>query len=363
MARRRRVLHVGTTARAFATKIRLIRPAALRHNRATSHYRARDDMRPIRVALAACLAAAAAPGLAQSYPTKPLRLVVGFAPGGAADIFGRVTAQALSESIGEQVVVDNRAGAGGLIATEIVARANPDGYTLLFTSPPHAINAALYRRAKYDPIKDFAPVTQVVWTALVLAVTPTLPFKSVKEMVAYAKGNPGKLTYGSAGSGSSGHLAMELLKSMAGTDIVHVPYKGTGPVITDLIGGQIQMTVASAAPTLPMVRAGKLRALAVTSKTRASTLPDVPTVAESGVPGYEVTQWFGIVVPQGTPPVVVGRVHAALAKGLQTKAVRDRFLASSAEPVGSSPDELKALIAKEVATWGKLVRALDLKAD
>lgn len=320
-------------------------------------------MHVLRSSLAACLAVSAMPIAAQTYPNKPIRMLVGFAPGGAADILGRITAQALGENIGEQVVVDNRAGAGGLIATEIVARANPDGYTLLFTSPPHAINAALYRRAKYDPIKDFAPVTQVVWTALVLTVNTGSPFKTVKELVTYAKANPGKLTYGSGGSGASGHLAMELLKSVSGVDIVHVPYKGTGPVITDLIGGQIQMTIGSAAPTLPMLRAGKLRALAVTSKARASTMPEVPTVAESGVPGYEVTQWFGILAPQGTPRPVIERVNAAMVKGLQAKPVRDRFLASSAEPVGGSPEALKMLIAQEVATWGKLVRALDLKAD
>lgn len=320
-------------------------------------------MHVLRSSLMVGLVACALPSAAQTYPTKPIRMLVGFAPGGAADILGRITAQALGENIGEQVVVDNRAGAGGLIATEIVARANPDGYTLLFTSPPHAINAALYRRAKYDPIKDFAPVTQVVWTALVLTVNPASPFKTVKELVTYAKAHPGKLTYGSGGSGASGHLAMELLKSVSGVDIVHIPYKGTGPVITDLIGGQIQMTIGSAAPTLPMLRAGKLRALAVTSKTRASTMPEVPTVAESGVPGYEVTQWFGILAPQGTPRPVMERVHAAMVKGLQAKPVRDRFLASSAEPVGGSPEALKTLIAQEVATWGKLVRALDLKAD
>lgn len=314
-------------------------------------------------ALAASLAAFVPLAHAQTYPNKPIRMMVGFAPGGAADILGRITAQALGEAIGEQVVVDNRAGAGGLIATEIAARANPDGYTLLFTSPPHAINAALYRAAKYDPVKDFAPVTQVVWTALVLTVNTTSPFRSVKELVSYAKTNPGKLTYGSGGSGASGHLAMELFKSVAGVDIVHIPYKGTGPVITDLIAGQIQMTIGSAAPTLPMVKAGKLRALAVTSRTRSVVMPDVPTIAESGVPGYEVTQWFGILVPQGTPQPVVARLHAAMLQGLQRKDVRDRFLGSSAEPVGGTPEALKALVAREVATWGKLVRALDLRAD
>lgn len=317
----------------------------------------------LRSGIAASLALGASIAAAQNYPNKPIRMMVGFAPGGAADILGRITAQALGEAIGEQVVVDNRAGAGGLIATEIAAKANPDGYTLLFTSPPHAINAALYRNAKYDPVKDFAPVTQVVWTALVLTVNASSPFKSVKDLVAHAKTNPGKLSYGSAGSGASGHLAMELLKSVAGVNILHIPYKGTGPVITDLIGGQIQMTIGSAAPTLPMVKAGKLRALAVTSKTRSVVMPDVPTIAESGVAGYEVTQWFGILVPAGTAQSVVARINAAMLQGLQRKDVRDRFLASSAEPVGSTPEALRTLVAQEVTTWGKLVRALDLRAD
>ncbi|MCC6532753.1 MAG: tripartite tricarboxylate transporter substrate binding protein [Burkholderiales bacterium] len=316
--------------------------------------------------LCACFTAPllAAPGvLAQAYPTKPIRLLVGFAPGGAADILGRLSAQALSDGIGEQVVVDNRPGAGSLIATEIAARANADGYTLLFTSPPHAINRALYRKAKYDPVADFDPVVQAVATALVLTVNPASPFKSVRELVSYAKSNPGKLSYGSGGSGASGHLAMELFKSVTATDIVHIPYKGTGPVITDLIGGQIHMTIGSAAPTLPQVKAGKLRALAVTSKHRSIVLPDVPTVAESGFPAYEVTQWFGILAPRGTPAAVIDKVNAAMQLALQRKEVRERFLASSAEPVGGTPQAFRALIVEEVAKWGKLVRTLDLKAD
>jgi len=314
-----------------------------------------------------CLAALSLIGtastFAQPYPSRPMRLLVGFAPGGAADILGRITAQGLSDSIGEQVVVDNRSGAGSLIATEIAARANPDGYTLLFTSPPHAINPALYRKARYDPVKDFDPVIQAVSTALILTVNAASPFKSVRDMLAYAKSSPGKLSYGSGGSGATGHLAMELLKSIAGVDIVHVPYKGTGPVLTDLIGGQIQMTIGSAAPTLPQVKAGKLRALAVTSKTRSIVLPDIPTVAESGVPAYEVTQWFGILAPRGTPASLVSRLNSAMQQALQRKEVRERFLASSAEPVGGTPEALRSLIVQEVAKWGKLVRALDLKAD
>jgi tripartite-type tricarboxylate transporter receptor subunit TctC len=303
------------------------------------------------------------PAFAQDYPNRPIRMLVGFAPGGAADILGRITGQGLSDALGEQVVVDNRPGAGALIATELAARATPDGYTLMFTSPPHAINAALYRKAKYDPIKDFDPVIQVVATALILAVNANSPFKTVREMVDYAKSHPGKLTYGSGGSGATGHLAMELLKSVTGTDIVHVPYKGTGPVLTDLLGGQIQMTIGSAAPTIPQVKAGKLRALAVTSKNRSVVLPDVPTVAESGFPAYEVTQWFGILAPAGTPKPVIERLNRAMQQALQQKEIRDRYLASSTEPVGGSPEVLRAVIAQEVAKWPKLVRKLDLKAN
>ena len=300
---------------------------------------------------------------AQTYPSKPIRLLVGFAPGGAADILGRLTAQALGEAMGEQIIVDNRPGAGSLVATEIAARANADGYTLLFTSPPHAINVTLYRNAKYDPVKDFEPVIQVVSTALILTVNAASPFKSVRDALAYAKASPGKLTYGSGGSGATGHLAMELLKSITGVNIVHVPYKGTGPVITDLIGGQIQMTIGSAAPTLPQIKAGKLRALAVTSRTRSIVLPDIPTVAESGVPTYEVTQWFGILAPRGTPSGIVSQLNKSMQQALQRKEVRERFLASSAEPVGGTSAALGQVITQEVATWSKLVRALDLKAD
>jgi tripartite-type tricarboxylate transporter receptor subunit TctC len=319
--------------------------------------------RIFRACLLVACAFAAMPAGSQAYPNRPIRLIVGFAPGGAADILGRITAQGLHEAIGEQVVVDNRGGAGGLIATEIAARASPDGYTLLFTSPPHAINAALYRRAKYDPIKDFEPVVQVVATALILTVNAASPFKSVGELVNHAKSNPGKLTYGSGGSGASGHLAMELFKSITGADIVHVPYKGTGPVLTDLIGGQIQMTIGSAAPTLPQLKSGKLRALAVTSKARFFVLPEVPTIAESGFPAYEVTQWFGIVAPAGVPKTVIARINDAMNQALRKPEVRSRFLASSAEPVGGTPATLGAVIAQEVPKWTKLVRALDLKAD
>jgi len=315
--------------------------------------------------LACVLAAVTGVALAQApaYPSRPVRLIVGFAPGGAADILGRITALKLSEALGQQFVVDNRGGAGGLIATEIAARASPDGYTLLFTSPPHAINAALYRKAAYEPVRDFAAVAHVVSTAMVLAGHPSVPFRTVQELVAHARANPGRLTYGSAGSGSSGHLAMELFRAATKADIVHVPYKGTGPVLNDLIAGQIQLTVGSAAPTLPQVRAGKVRAIAVTGKRRATVLPDVPTVAESGYPDFEVTQWFGILAPAGTPASVVIALNKAVQAVLRQQDTRDRFAAQSVEPVGGDAAALDALVRAEVARWGKLVRDLKLHAD
>ena len=317
-----------------------------------------------KIVLAFAALALAGVASAQPFPNKPIRLVVPFPPGGPTDIVARPLAQLLGDALKQPVVIENKGGAGGSIAADSVAKSPPDGYTLIMaTVGTHAINAALYRKAKYDPVKDFEPVIQVVATALVLTVNVATPFKSVQDLVAYAKGNPGKLSYGSGGSGATGHLAMELLKSVTGTDIVHVPYKGTGPVMTDLIGGQIQMTIGSAAPTIPQVKAGKLRALAVTSKTRSAVLPDVPTIAESGFPAYEVTQWFGILAPAGTPKAVITRLNQAMQQALNRKEMQSRYLASSAEPVGGSPEVLRTVIAQEVAKWPKLVRALDLKAD
>ncbi len=318
-----------------------------------------------RMLIAFALLAVCGHALAQApaYPVRPVRLIVGFPPGGAADILGRITALKLGEAFGQQFVVDNRGGAGGLIATEIAARAAPDGYTLLLTSPPHAINAALYRKAAYDPIRDFTAVVHVVSTAMVLAAHPAVPFRNVSELVSQSKASPGKFSYGSGGSGASGHLAMELFKAAARVDIVHVPYKGTGPVLNDLIAGQIQLTVGSAAPTLPQVRAGKVRALAVTGKRRSLVAPDVPTIAESGYPDFEVTQWFGILAPAGTPASVVATINGTAQTVLRQADTRERFLAQSSETVGGPPAAMDAVVRAEVARWGKLVRDLKLNAD
>src|SRR5215211_3572994 len=287
------------------------------------------------VAAAMCLAAGAV--LAQPYPDRPVRLVVGFPPGGAADILGRIAAQQLTNGLGQQVVVDNRGGAGGLIATEITARANPDGYTLFFTSIPHVINPHLYSKVSYDAIKDFTPIIQFVSVPLMMAAASSLAAKTVKEVITLAKAKPGQMNYGSGGSGSSSHLAMELFKSMAQVDLTHVPYKGTGPLITDMLGGQIGLTIASAVPLTPQVKSGKLRALGVTGPKRSAAFPDVPAIAET-VAGYEVVNWFGIVAPAGTPKAVIARVNAELNKALQSPELVKTLNAQTAEAVGGTPE-------------------------
>src|SRR5262245_44841920 len=245
---------------------------------------------------------------ASTYPDRPVRLIVGFPPGGAADILGRIAVHQFSEALGQQFVVDNRGGAGGLIATEIAAKALPDGYTLLFTSIPHVINPHLYRKVSYDAVKDFTPVVQFVSVPLMMASNTSFPAKSVKELIALARAKPGSINYASGGSGASSHLAMELLKSMAKIELTHIPYKGTGPLITDLIAGQVNVTIASAVPLSPQVKGGKLRGLAVTSPKRSPSFPDLPAIAET-VPGYEVVNWFGDHAPAGTPRGMIPRAN------------------------------------------------------
>jgi tripartite-type tricarboxylate transporter receptor subunit TctC len=308
-----------------------------------------------------CYVLATAAG-AQQYPDRPIRLIVGFPPGGAADILGRHAAQRLTEVLGQQVVVDNRGGAGGLIATETAARASADGYTLLFTSLPHVTNPHLYRKVTYDAVKDFAPVVQFVAVPLMMACHPGLPVKSVKELVAHAKASPGQLNYGSGGSGSSSHLAMELFKSMAGIELAHIPYKGVGPMITDLLGGQIRLTISSAVPLSPQVKAGKLRGLAVTSPKRSPSFPELPAIAET-VPGYEVVNWFGILAPAGTPRAVVTRINKALNAALASPALRERLAAQGADIVGGTPEDFGKVIRSDFAKWAKVVKASGAKVD
>lgn len=293
--------------------------------------------------------------VAQSYPDRPIRLIVGFPPGGAADILGRTAAQQLAEAFGQQVVVDNRGGAGGLIATEIAAKAAPDGYTLLFTSIPYVINPHLYRKVSYDAIRDFTPVVQFVAVPLMMATNPAFPAKSVAELIALVKAKPGRVNYASAGSGSSSHLAMELFKTMSGTDLTHIPYKGTGPLITDLVAGQVSVTIASAVPLSPQVRAGRLRGLAVTSPGRSPSFPDLPAIAET-VAGYEVVNWFGVVAPAGTPKGIVARVNQALNAALAGPGFRSRLTAQGADAVGGTPERFGRVIRADFAKWAKVVK-------
>ena len=315
----------------------------------------------LRHALALLLVVAGS-AFAQAYPDRPVRMIVGFPPGGAADILGRIAAQNLSAGLGQQVVVDNRGGAGGLIATEIAAQANPDGYTLLFTSIPHVINPHLYRKVHYDALKDFVPVIQFVSVPLMMAAAPSLPAKSVKDVIALAKAKPGQLNYGSGGSGSSSHLAMELFKSMAGIDLVHVPYKGTGPLITDMLGGQIALTIASAVPLSPQVRSGKLRGIGVTGPKRSPAFPDLPAIAET-VKGYEVVNWFGIVAVAGTSKSVVTRINSELNKALKSPELVKVLAAQTAEAVGGTPEEFGRVIRADYAKWAKVVKASGARVD
>lgn len=310
---------------------------------------------------ASCLFAAPATQ-AQGYPDRPVRLIVGFPPGGAADILGRTAAHHLTEALGQQVVVDNRGGAGGLIATEIAVRANADGYTLLFTSIPYVINPHLYRKVKYDALKDFVPVVQFVAVPLMMAASPSLPAKSVSELLAMAKAKPGQFNYASAGSGSSSHLAMELLKTMAGVDLTHIPYKGTGPLITDLVSGRVGITIASAVPLSPQVKSGRLRGMAVTSPKRSPSFPDLPAIAET-VPGYEVINWFGILAPAGTPRDAVARLNKALNAALASAELQKRLAAGAAEPAGGSPDDFARVIRADYAKWAKVVKASGARVD
>lgn len=324
-------------------------------------------MNKLSPALAAVIAAGAfaccgTVSAASTYPDRPVRLIVGFPPGGAADILARVSAQQLSERLGQQVVVDNRGGAGGLIATETTARANADGYTLLFSSIPHVINPHLYKKVSYDALKDFAPVVQFVAVPLMMASSNALPVQSVKDLISYANANPGKLNYGSAGNGSSSHLAVELFKSMAGIRMDHIPYKGTGPLITDMLAGQIGVTIASAVPLAPHVRSNKLRGLGVTGPKRSTAFPAIPAIAET-VKGYEVINWFGIFAPAGTPKPLTARINAVLNEALRAPELVKMLQAQGAEAVGGSPEEFERVVRADFAKWGRVVKESGARVD
>jgi len=310
------------------------------------------------------VSAAFATAAEQAYPTRPLRFVVPFAPGGGADLMARLAGAKVGESFGQQVVIDNRAGAAGNIAAEVVAKSAPDGYTLFLPTVAQAISASLYRKLNYDLLRDFAPVTQLAATPFILSVNLSLPASSVKELIALAKSQPGKLSYGSSGNGGPSHLGTEMFKSRAGIDMRHIPYKGGVPAAIDLMAGQIQVLFNTPPVILPHSRSGRLRALGVTSLKRIPAAPELPTVAEAGaLPGFEMVTWYGVLVPAGTPAGVVTRLHTAFAAALKAPDVRDRLVNENLDVVGSSPAEFAAYVKAEVPKWAKVVKESGARID
>ncbi|WP_422650426.1 Extra-cytoplasmic solute receptor [Cupriavidus sp. H18C1] len=309
-------------------------------------------------------AALVTPAAQAAYPERPIRWIVPFPAAGAMDNIARTLGEEMSQTLGQSIVVENRPGAGGNIGAELVGRSPADGYTMLIGANGMAVNPALYRKLSYDPIKDFAPVSLLAVVPNVLVANKAkTSAKTVPEVIASAKSQPGKYTYASAGNGTSIHLAGELFTSMAGVELLHVPYKGSGPAVTDLLGGQVDYMFDSITSAKPHIDAGKLTAIAVTTSKRSATLPNVPTVAEAGLPGYELSPWFAAFVPAGTPPAVVETLHRAMVDALRTPAVQKRLAAIGAEPIGSTPAELKQHLAKETDKWGKLIRARGIRAD
>ena len=301
---------------------------------------------------------------AQAYPSKPVRLVVPFAPGGSSEIIARSVAHRLSENLGQQFVVENKPGGAGNVAMQEVARAEPDGYTLMLGHVGTlAMNPAMFKKLPYDTNKDFVPVSLIAVVPNIFVVNAGVPARDLKEFIALARAKAGSINYGSAGNGSAGHLAFEYLKMVTGIDVVHVPYKGTGPMLTDLIAGQTQATSAGTPPLLPHIKSGKLRAIAVGTRERVSSLADVPTVSEQGYPGFETSQWYGIIMPARTPEALVNRLSAEIAKASKSPEVMKRFQDDGTIAVGSSPAEFAEFIRKEQARWGEVVRKSGVKAE
>ena len=302
--------------------------------------------------------------LAQAYPTKPVTIIVPFAAGGTTDILARIIGQALTAELGQSVVVDNRAGAGGNIGGQAAAKAAPDGHTLFMgTVGTHAINASLYKKMPFDPVKDFAPLTRVANVPNLLVANPAQPYKSVKDLIAYAKANPGKVNFGSSGNGSSIHLSGELFKSLAKVDMQHVPYKGSAPAVTDLLGNQIGIMFDNMPSAIQHVRSGKLVPLAVTTAKRSPELPNVPTIAEAGVPGYEATSWFGMFALAGTPAPVLAKLNAAIVKVLAQPDVKKKINEQGAEVYSETPEQFAAFIQAESVKWGKVVKESGASLD
>ncbi len=301
---------------------------------------------------------------AQSYPSAPVRVIIPFPPGQATDVIGRLVSQRLTDALGRQFIIDNRPGAGGIIGAEAVAKATPDGYTLLVSaSGTMVINPSLYRKLSYDPLKDYEPVSLLGLIPLVVVAHPSLPTKTIKDLVALARANPGKLNYGSSGPGTAQHLAMELLKHRAGIDVAHVPYKGSAPATTDLIGGHIMLMFDTIASSLSLIKAGKVNAIAVGSSTRSSLLPDVPTVAESGIRDFQAMGWAGMLAPARTPRAIVQRLNAEVVRVLADADTRQRIVALGLEPMSNSPEEFSAFMKSEIARWSEAVKAAKVSLD
>ena len=312
----------------------------------------------IRFLLLAFFASAA---MAQ-YPSKPVRFIVPSASGGGTDIIARALAEKLSQAFGRQFIVDNRPGAGQMIGLELAAKSAPDGHTLVMAASALALNSVMYKKVPYDALRDFAPITQAATLPNVLVVHPSVPARSIAELIAHARQRPGELNYASAGIGTSPQMAIELLKSMAGIDMVHVPYKGTTPGVMDLLGGQVALMAPNLLTALPHIKAGKLRALGVTSAARTQALPDVPAIGEV-LPGYEAAQWYGVLAPAGTPGDIVSRLYAEMAKALRHEEVKERLVLDGAEAVGSSPGEFAAFIRSEIAKWTQVARAANIRPE
>jgi tripartite-type tricarboxylate transporter receptor subunit TctC len=316
-------------------------------------------------AMAACVLAAApaAGGDRPTYPVKPVRFILGQATGGGQDIISRALAQKLTDTMGQSVIVDNRPGASGTLAAAITSKATPDGYTVLIVSSTFSINPALYRNLPYDPKKDLVPVTLFAKTPFILLVHPGVPVKSVKELVAYARERPGQLNYASGGIGNSGHLAAELFSSLAGVRMTHIPYKGTGLAMPDLLAGRVQILFNSMIQALPYVKRKQLSVLAVTTARRAALLPDVPTVAESGLPGYEFSSWYGLTVPARTPRPIIDRLNAEVVRALNDPEFRQQLMRDGSEPLGTTPEEFAAFLSAEMKRWAAVVKSSGMRVE
>lgn len=314
-------------------------------------------------ALACALMASSIDLAAQSYPSRPVRVIVPFAAGGGADIMGRTISQKLTESLGQQFVVDNRAGAAGNIGTELVARAAPDGYTLLIVGPNHTVNPHMFRKLSWDPVKDFEPISLLNSASYILVTHTSLPVRSLKDLIALARAKPGQIIYGSGGNGTAGHLGMELIKMMAGIDMVHVPYKGGAPMLADILGGQVSLGYDNILTSVPYIRAGRVRALALSGARRTPLLPELPTVAESGLPGYDIVVWQGLLAPAGTPPEILARLEVATVAAMQKPDVRERLAKMGTDVIGSTRQEFAASIKVELDKAGKIIRQANIRAD